>query len=95
LINLNRLQLCAALGLKRADRTLFGGHSRAYRQADDLLFRSGNAEAVDQACKRAPVGKLLPNALYVHRDALDSLNPLLRVYEGCARAYLGEVEGRT
>ena len=39
------------------------------------------------------IGKLLPNALYVHRDALDSLDPLLRVYEGCARAYLGEVEG--
>jgi DNA phosphorothioation-associated putative methyltransferase len=33
------------------------------------------------------------NALYVHCDALDSLEPLLRVYEGCARAYLGEVEG--
>src|SRR5271166_6536222 len=39
------------------------------------------------------IGELLPNALYVHRDALDSLEPLLRVYEGCARAYLGEVEG--
>ena len=25
-------------------------------------------------------------------DALESLEPLLRVYEGCARAYLGEVE---
>ncbi len=36
----------------------------------------------------------MPNALYVHRDALDSLEPLLRVYEGCARAYLGEVEAR-
>ena len=58
-----------------------------------MLFRSGNAEAVDEACRRSTVGKLLPNALYVHRDALDSLEPLLRVYEGCARAYLGEVEG--
>jgi DNA phosphorothioation-associated putative methyltransferase len=49
--------------------------------------------AVNSACTQAAVGKLLPNALYVHRDALDSLGPLLRVYEGCARAYLGEVEG--
>ena len=48
---------------------------------------------MDEACKRATVGKLLPNALYVHREALDSLEPLLRAYEGCARAYLGEVEG--
>jgi DNA phosphorothioation-associated putative methyltransferase len=36
---------------------------------------------------------LLPNALYVHRTALESLNPLLRVYEGCARAYLGQIDG--
>ncbi len=48
---------------------------------------------MDEACKRATVGKLLPNALHVHRDALDLLEPLLRVYEGCARAYPGEVEG--
>ena len=35
----------------------------------------------------------MPNALYLHRSALESLDPLLRIYEGCARAYLGEVEG--
>jgi DNA phosphorothioation-associated putative methyltransferase len=39
------------------------------------------------------IGKLLPNALYVHRTALEALDPLLRVYEGCARAYLGEIDG--
>ena len=30
---------------------------------------------------------------YIHRTALEALDPLLRVYEGCARAYLGEIEG--
>jgi DNA phosphorothioation-associated putative methyltransferase len=35
----------------------------------------------------------LPNALYVHREALDFLEPLLRVYEGRARVYLGQVDG--
>ncbi len=67
--------------------------TKACRKAGDLLFRSGNAEPADEACRRATVEKLLPNALYVHRDALDSLEPPLGVYEGCARAYLGEVEG--
>src|SRR4051812_14106545 len=81
------------IGLQRDIRAFFGSYTKACRQADDLLFRSGNAETVDEAFRRAQVGKLLPNALYVHRDALDSLEPLLRVYEGCARAYLGEVEG--
>ncbi len=35
----------------------------------------------------------MPNALYLHRSALEALDPLLRVYEGCARSYLGAVEG--
>jgi DNA phosphorothioation-associated putative methyltransferase len=81
------------LGLQSDIRAFFGSYTKACRQADDLLFRSGNAEAVDEACRQSTVGKLLPNALYVHRVALESLEPLLRVYEGCARAYLGEVEG--
>ena len=49
-------------------------------------------ELVDAACKRSPIGKLLPDSLYVHRTALDHLEPLLRVYEGCGRAYLGDIE---
>jgi DNA phosphorothioation-associated putative methyltransferase len=58
-----------------------------------LLFQAGDPAAVDEACKRSPVGKLLPDDLYVHRSALDALEPLLRIYEGCGRAFLGEVEG--
>ena len=81
------------LGLQRDIRAFFGSYANACRLADDLLFQAGDAEAVDDACRRSAVGKLLPNALYVHRTALDSLDPLLRVYEGCARAYLGEIEG--
>ena len=54
--------------------------------------RPGDAEAIDQSCRDSKVGKLLPDALYVHRSALDALEPLLRIYEGCARAYLGEID---
>jgi DNA phosphorothioation-associated putative methyltransferase len=74
-------------------RAFFGTYARACRTADDLLFRAGSADAIDEACRRSVVGKLLPGALYVHRSALDGLEPLLRIYEGCGRAYLGEVEG--
>jgi DNA phosphorothioation-associated putative methyltransferase len=81
------------IGLRRDLRAFFGTYARACRQADELLFRAGDAAAIDDACRRSPLGKLLPNALYVHTSALDGLEPLLRVYEGCGRAYLGEVEG--
>ncbi len=67
--------------------------TNACRQAHDLLFRAGNAEAVDEACRRSPAGKLRPDALYVHRSALESLDPLLRASEWCARSYLGEIDG--
>jgi DNA phosphorothioation-associated putative methyltransferase len=81
------------LGLQRDRRAFFGSYATACRLAGDRLFRAGDAEAVDDACRHSAVGKLLPNALYVHRSALESLDPLLRIYEGCARAYLGEIDG--
>jgi DNA phosphorothioation-associated putative methyltransferase len=81
------------IGLQRDIRAFFGSYTKACRLADARLFQAGNADAVDDACRRSDVGKLLPNALYHHRGALESLDPLLRIYEGCARAYLGEVEG--
>lgn len=73
-------------------RSFFGSYKKACDQADDLLFQAGDPDAIDEACKRSPIGKLLPNALYIHEAALESLEPILRVYEGCARAYLGEIE---
>ena len=81
------------LTLQRDMKAFFGTYTKACAEADALLFQAGDAAAIDEACKRSTVGKLLPDDLYVHRSALDSLEPLLRIYEGCGRAYLGEVEG--
>jgi DNA phosphorothioation-associated putative methyltransferase len=79
--------------LQRDIRAFFGTYTKACRQADELLFRAGDASAIDEACQRSTVGKLLPDDLYVHRSALEMLEPLLRVYEGCGRAFLGDIEG--
>jgi len=81
------------MSLRRDMKALFGTYTKGCVEADALLFETGEAGAIDEACKRAGVEKLLPDGLYVHRSALDSLVPLLRIYEGCGRAYLGEVEG--
>jgi len=79
--------------LQRDMKAFFGTYTKGCAEADALLFKTGEPGAIDEACKRATVGKLLPDDLYVHRSALESLEPLLRIYEGCGRAYLGEVEG--
>lgn len=74
-------------------RAFFSTYRRACKLADDLLFSAGKPDTVNEACIKSSVGKLTPEALYVHTSALSLLPPVLRIYEGCARAYIGAVEG--
>jgi len=78
--------------LRRDIKEFFGNYAKACAEADDLLFKAGDAEAIDEACGRSGVGKILPDDLYVHRTALEALEPILRIYEGCGRAFLGDIE---
>lgn len=80
-------------GLQHDIKAFFGAYTRACSTADDLLFSVGFQPLIDAACKESTIGKLLPDALYVHQSALDLLGPTLRVYEGCARAFVGEIDG--
>jgi DNA phosphorothioation-associated putative methyltransferase len=73
-------------------KAFFGTYTRACSAADTLLFSVGNMDVVDAACREAACGKRTPEALYIHATALSSLSPTLRVYEGCARGYIGLVE---
>ena len=72
-------------------RAFLGNYKRACSEADSLLFSLGDVEAVDAEIRRSPIGKETGQALYVHRSALEALSPMLRMYEGCARAFLGQV----
>ena len=74
---------------------LFGSYKAAVGEADQLLFGAGSSEAIDRAAQAAPVGKLTPEALYVHVSALPQLAPVLRVYEGCGQALAGTVKEAT
>ena len=81
--------------LRHDIRAFFGSYRSGCAEADDLLFSAGDQEAVDRACRNATVGKLLPDALYVHHTAVEHLPPVLRVYEGCGRQLAGAVDGLT
>jgi DNA phosphorothioation-associated putative methyltransferase len=74
-------------------RALTGSYQQACAAADALLFAAGRQEEVSKACGESSIGKCTPEALYLHIDALASAIPLIRVYEGCARAYVGSVDG--
>ena len=81
------------LPLQRDIRALFPSYAQACKQADCLLFSVGKPKKVDAACTASFIGKKTPEALYVHASAIDQLPASLRVFEGCARAYIGRVEG--
>ena len=72
-------------------REFFSSYKQLCQQADILLFQAGDMELVAQSIAQSNVGKRTGNALYVHHDALYDLPVLLRVYEGCARAYIGDL----
>ncbi len=78
--------------MQRDVRALFGTHKKACEQADELLFTAGDLDKVHELTAEKPFGKTTPDSFYIHISALSSLDPILRVYEGCARHYLGHVE---
>jgi len=72
-------------------KDFWGSYRVACEQCDELLFSLGTAE-LGRTLGESSVGKVQDNAIYLHTDAVAYLSPVLRVYEGCAKAYIGDVE---
>lgn len=76
-------------------RAFFTSYQTACELADALLFSIGDLKTVDRTIREFPLGKQTPTALYLHVSALHLLPTELRLYEGCARGYIGSVEEAT
>ena len=57
-----------------------------------MLMSLGNLAVVAERCQNSPIGKKLPGSLWVHVSAIETLDPLLRLYEGCASRTIGRPE---
>ncbi|AFZ56174.1 DNA phosphorothioation-associated putative methyltransferase [Anabaena cylindrica FACHB-243] len=71
---------------------LFSSYKQACLDADQMLRSLGNTELIIKRCQESKIGKKLPNSLWVHISALQALDPLLRLYEGCASRTIGRLE---
>ena len=80
------------IAVRRDIRSLFSSYQKACEEADIALVAVGHMGRILQAARRSHIGKRTPSAIYIHESALDSLPPLLRLYEGCARRFIGRVE---
>jgi len=80
----------------RADiKALFGSYQQACTAADLMLLSLGQTSLIEERCRQSKIGQQRPNSLWVHVSALDQLDPLLRLYEGCAARTLGRPEEAT
>lgn len=70
-------------------KSLFGGYQQACAAADLMLMSLGNLEVVEERCKSSAIGQKRPSSLWVHVSAIEALDPLLRLYEGCASRTIG------
>jgi hypothetical protein len=77
--------------LQHDARDFFGSYRAACEQADLLLFAAGDSQARETAFKECPIGKLTPEALYLHAGELGRVPSVIRIYEGCGRALTGTV----
>src|SRR5439155_19201245 len=73
-------------------KMLWPSYSSALQEGDSFLFQIGSAEHVRCCCQNTPVGKKLPDAMYVHRTAEEQQGALLRLLVFAARQIVGEVD---
>lgn len=76
-------------------KALFGSYPQACTAADLMLLSLGNTPLLADRCRQSSIGQQRPNSLWVHVSALESLDPLLRLYEGCASRTIGRPETAT
>lgn len=89
----SRPRLSELPSILQADiRAHFGSYKKACSEGDQLLFSAGAIEELNRLCASSAVGKTTPDALYIYSEAISHLAPMLRVYEGCARNYVGHVD---
>lgn len=81
--------------VKNDIRGLFGSYKKACALADVMLYSMGNPDIIAECCYNSDIGQKRQNSLWVHFSALEKLDPLLRVYEGCAHRTIGRLEGAT
>ncbi len=76
-------------------KAFFGTYKQACLFADLMLLSLRDLETLGDICKESPIGKKLRHGLLVHISALDQLDPILRLYEGCASRTIGRMENVT
>jgi DNA phosphorothioation-associated putative methyltransferase len=83
--------------LKRDIKAFYTSYNEALEDANDALFSVGNPAVIQEICEEAyatlKCGEMISGHSYTfHKDRLDEVPPLLRIYIGCATQLYGDLE---
>ncbi|OCR02786.1 DNA phosphorothioation-associated methyltransferase [Oscillatoriales cyanobacterium USR001] len=81
--------------IKNDIKALFDNYQKACTLANLILYSLSSPSIISDICQDSHIGYKTPNSLSVHVSALAELDPLLRVYEGCANRTIGRLDGAT
>lgn len=73
-------------------KEFFGSYRECKKQAETLLFSIGSYEKMQKAFKQCKIGKILPDAIYIHPKSINKLPPLVQVKVGIAKNLVGDIE---
>jgi DNA phosphorothioation-associated putative methyltransferase len=73
-------------------KTLWPNYQGALKDGDAFLFQMGNAAIVRTALVGAGLGKVLPDAVYFHRDYANQLPSLVKLILFAASQVVGELD---
>lgn len=71
--------------------TFFATYTAAVEEAIALLYQAGDADRIAGLCDACRDGVIDDQALYLHTSLVANLDPVLRIYIGCAEVLCGDV----
>ena len=72
-------------------KSLFGSYQAASTTSDLMLFNLGRSGFINLCCQNSKIGLLDDKFLTIHISALESLDTMLRLYEGCVSRTIGRM----
>ncbi|MBC99342.1 MAG: hypothetical protein CME63_16485 [Halobacteriovoraceae bacterium] len=81
------------LSLELDIKSFFTNYKDCLNKATQLLFSLGNDRLMREAHKHITIGKVLPDAVYIHPSYVKELPAPIQVKVGVAQTLLGEIEG--
>ena len=73
----------------------FRSYTSACAISEEIIYSLKEVNRIRQCCQNSEVGYLFKNAFYVHISAIETLEPLLRIYEGLVSRVIGRMDEAT